>query len=487
MADDQAGRRAPTVDLLFVVAAALYVLAPTLREPPSAFGDAAEYLLMTESLFRHQSPDLRGGDVPSLLATASRSRIRPPFRPPLDAYVADSRGRRYGIHFWGYSLICLPAKALLRAFGHDELKAHQLTNGALFLAALVFLLRQGGAARGMAPLLLFSPVVPFVLWPHPETFVCSLAAISIGFAARHRFTAATLAAAFAAAQAPPLAILAFWHCGRACRLVPTRRLFVPLTALLPAALPMAFYLAHYGRLTLLPLKGAVDPALVSPPRALELLFDLDIGLFPYSPAVLAGALLVPWLAVFVRRPSGHLFVEWGVILATGLLCGVAVNWNHGTVGPSRYAVWLSPLVYKLFADLLPLREPRAFRAPVAVLALLALSTQILIAIFTSSFRPTMDHLRHSYLAALVMDHYPSLYRPSQEVFAERTLGRELAPERLEAPEPIVYRVKGRCRKALTQKRHAEALLRLCGEPKRRPDFSMLGPYNRRDRWIYVDY
>jgi hypothetical protein len=52
---------------------------------------------------------------------------------------------------------------------------------------------------------------------------------------------------------------------------------------------------------------------------------------------------------------------------------------------------------------------------------------------------------------------------------------------------VVYRVDGRCRKVLTQKRHWEATLALCGPPERTPAFKKLAAANRRGEWVYVDY
>src|SRR5262249_44973724 len=173
---------------------------------------------------------------------------------------------------------------------------------------------------------------------------------------------------------------------------------------------------------------------------------------------------------------------WGVLLAIAFACTATTNWNHGTVGPSRYALWMLPLVFDTF--LLPLGVaslgPR-LRAAVIGLAVLALLGQAGL-VAARGLDPPEDYLEHSYVARFVLGHAPSLYAPSPEIFAERTRGTEGVPD-----EPVVYRVDGRCRKVMTQKRHWSDVLALCGAPARTPDFKTLAAASRRGEWVYVDY
>jgi hypothetical protein len=80
---------------------------------------------------------------------------------------------------------------------------------------------------------------------------------------------------------------------------------------------------------------------------------------------------------------------------------------------------------------------------------------------------------------------PSCYAPTAEIFAERTAHQD-SP----AQGPFVYVADGRCRKALAQKRHANALRELCGtEPAAYTRFRSLAMQRGRGRWdwTYVDY
>ena len=478
------------IQRLFIGVAAVYLLRPALLERPRVLGDASEYLLMVESLYRHGSADLRAEDLRSLRDPADRPRIEGLVKPVPDSYIADGSGRAYSIHFWAYSLLCLPARALLHVFHANELKAPQVTNAGLFLLAVVALLRYGGAAGHLsAALLVLSPAAAFVLWPHPEAFSCALVAISLALKQAGRPTGATLAAALASLQAAPLVILALWFWWDARSSAPAGiRAVAPTLALLLAGWPFVFYLVHYGRPNLLLLVGAVDPARVSLARACDLFFDLNVGMLPYVATALLGALLAPLALLALGRPVRPSIVLWAVLAATAFLSSAAVNWNHGTAGPSRYAIWLLPLVLWVFAQTLePAPGNARVRAAFGVLAVVALVSQTAVVVGRGGLNPSMDHLRNSYLATFVLERYPALYSPNAEVFAERTLGYEVPDGAIPNREAVVYRTDQGCRKALVQKRHWTDLLHRCGAPRNPPDFSRLAAANRRGTWLYVDY
>ena len=94
-----------------------------------------------------------------------------------------------------------------------------------------------------------------------------------------------------------------------------------------------------------------------------------------------------------------------------------------------------------------------------------------------------DHERHSYAAAFVLRRWPTLYSPNEQIFLDRTPA-------LYEDGPRVFRDGNACRKALAQKRHAEALMAACG-PLPEQFLSRSREIGRagvgRDAWRYVDY
>jgi hypothetical protein len=119
------------------------------------------------------------------------------------------------------------------------------------------------------------------------------------------------------------------------------------------------------------------------------------------------------------------------------------------------------------------------------LALVAVVSQAALVASRGGMEPRVDYLRHSAAARLLLDRWPRAYNPSHEIFVERTLRRE---EPLPLLGPVVYRLRGQCKKALAQKRHLAELRALCGREASNVD-EMKERVAREGRaiWMYLDY
>jgi hypothetical protein len=309
--------------------------------------------------------------------------------------------------------------------------------------------------------------------------------LALVFAHEGRGTLAVLMAALASVQNAPLLLLAglLWWRARG----DSGRLRAAL-ALLPGFWPVAFYLWHYGRPSLLGEVGGVAFNNMSLSRLGELFFDLNVGMLPYVPLALLGAVAAPVVQLLCHRPARPLLESWGILLAMGLACTATANWNHGTAGPSRYAIWLLPVAFDLLVRMLePGFAAPAARAVFGGLVVLALVSQLAIVISRGGMNPQLDHLAPSAAAAFVLRHAPSLYNPSEEIFVERTLHREIRGGAVPEGAPVIYRPEGRCLKVLTQKRYWNDVLAACGSPPKVPDFRARVEREGRNAWIYVDY
>ncbi|HSD27537.1 MAG TPA: hypothetical protein VLL75_09540 [Vicinamibacteria bacterium] len=119
------------------------------------------------------------------------------------------------------------------------------------------------------------------------------------------------------------------------------------------------------------------------------------------------------------------------------------------------------------------------------LAFVAVLSQAALVASRGGMEPRVDYLRHSAAARLLLDRWPRVYNPSHEIFVERTLRRE---EPLPLPGPVVYRLRGQCRKALAQKRHLAELRALCGrDPGNVDELKKRVAREGRAVWMYLDY
>ncbi len=471
---------------LLLLLATAWLAHGSLLARPVSYGDAGEYQLMGESWLRHLSPDVRPGDVVSLADRSRRQQAEVAVPTALGGYYEARDGRWYCYHFWLYSLTTLPARAVLRPLGAD-LRAPAVTNAVLFLVALWQALSSTqlgrAAGRSLFGLALFSPAVWFVPWPHPEAYCFALVLLALVWVHARHWTRALLAASLATAQCPALvwlvaplgaaALGAAWRGGQAR---PTRLARVALASL-PAALSPLFYLWKFGTPNLIA-RHAASLESVSLSRAWELLLDLNLGLWPYMPLAVPLFLLALWTrGAWPSRWAGA-----AVLALAALSCTATANWNHGTAGPSRYAVWLAPFV--VFA----VAQAQAAAGPLTRQGRLwswlvggAILAQALVVLARGGMQQAPDFLSHSWAARLVLRHAPAWYSPAPEVFITRSLG---APA-LRIHQRAAFADAHGCHKAWVRPKDVPWLERSCGNlPAGARARGLAG--NPRE-WRYVDW
>ena len=480
------------VDRALAAGAFAALVGMALALPPRPFGDAPEYLLMAESWAAHGSPALRPGDVDALRRHAAVAGLAVDPDDALGNYFEGRDGRFYCYHFSFYPLLTLPARVALGAVGGDVLRAGPLTNAIALGSALgaVLLLAPAGAwaRRAAAALLLSSPVLGFLLWPHPEVLSFAMATLALVAGSRGASGVATLCAAVASVQNPPLALLAVFEAVRptlARTALPEprgRAWALVLAALLAIASPV-FFLAEFSTPNLAAYETAGAHAM-GIGKAASLMLDPELGLVRYAP--LTVGLLAAVVVMAARRAAWRVEGALVVVLALMMLLSSATgNWNHGTTGPSRYVVWMFPVVAYLLAlgptatDLL-LPPRRAW----AVLLAAAVAAQVAVAAARGGVQSPLDYLQHSTMARALLDRWPAAYDPAFEVFRERTAHTEA-----DLDGPFLHERDGQCRKALARWKHADTLRARCGPIPEgvRPLFESRPPKEEKSRWIYVDY
>ena len=465
--------------------AAVLLLGVALTARPNRQGDALEYLLMTESLARHGTSEVRAGDLQSLGRQDRRLALGLEY--VYSGYFDDPSGAWYSVHFWASSLLAVPARLLLSAFGLNGLRAFPVTNVVLWMFALhqvLFALPFRPRARlALFVLLLASPVVFFLLWPHAEAMTAACVTLSLAALHRARHVAAALWAALGSLQSPPLVflLLLVWLTSASRDRRPRSLAAVTLAASLAAVAPL-FYWAHFGTPSLLA-REAANVSNLSAGRALELLFDLNLGLAPYLPLTVLLFVLASVRAFGRVRAMPFDAALVASIVAMAFASTPTGNWNHGTIGPSRYGVWLLPAVVFLVIRLGESLRGRAVTAAFAGAIVLAAASQAAIVLAKGGPLAEPDYLEHSWAARLALRHAPWSYHPSPSVFAARTVHRPLS-----GPALAVYSADGSCRKALVRPRPEDEaeLMRRCGSI---PDAARawFAEPSDPDEWRYLDY
>ncbi|MHB9111711.1 MAG: hypothetical protein ACYC4D_03665 [Thermoleophilia bacterium] len=441
--------------ILLLSAVALMMIVFTVA--PQRRGDGTEYYQMMISLAGHGTPDLRESDIANYnrlrAETAKNSKS---FKQdvianvnPSNGYVLADSGKAYSIHFWFYSLSAIPAKWFLQASGLDELKAFQITNALFVIFALYVVLFHSGFDKYkkwlFATLVLFCPALWYLGWPNPEIFSYSLVVASIAFFTGKKQYLAVLCASIASTQNPPIIFLVIFFLiyGLIDVLHDKRwaKAWLLMASASPALAPMVFYYLNFGSPSLIYRVGEASFSVISFQRTMNFFFDLNQGILPYLPGVL---IFFTFLIFRNWKQREWRVYELSVIIAfMVLLAQTTTNWNSDAEGIMRYAVWMLPLFIwgAVEGANISLKSDRIMLGLVLVVQL------IIVFSFPSWFNA--KYIENNYLASYLLDNHPSLYNPVPEIFAERTLGKEVMYEQVDYLPVIYFKSDGTVTKIMT--------------------------------------
>lgn len=474
----------PVAARLFFYTSCIILLGSMLLSPPETQGDGPEYYRMTESLFNHLSPDWQPKDEATMQNLLSK--FHPDYYYGDFGYYQAKDGRSYCWHFWAYPLMNLPVKSVLHACDLNEFKAFQITNAILLLWALYMILFYSVFSETQKLLFsffaIFSPALWYLHWPHPEIFSYSLVIVSLVFMHRKKWAWAILSAALASTQNQPLVFLVayLWIRG-ILELKSIKSVCIFSLSALPAAAHNIFYYLRFGVPSLLVAKST-DIGSLSILKGLEIFFDLNIGMLPYVPVVLFLFLGIVFRDVFLKRKVNVHVQLFLVMIIMIFCCTINPNWNNGSVGPSRYVIWMLPfLFYVIVTDFGPeslLDAKGAFKTVMVWIAIISQSLMVLYGGITAS---SMSWLKLSSISRIILDRFPALYNPSGEIFCARIFHEGGCLR-----TPAIYYRDNKCRKALVAGKDEKALIGQCGYIPPGHEQFFARPENEARR-IYINY
>lgn len=412
---------------------------------PYVSGDGAEYLLMAEAFENHLTPAVTDHDIAE---AAGNYFIQFPSEKISETggFFKASNGGYYSYHFWGYSLLVTPFKILLNLLNGNELGAFYFCNAALFFGMLLFVFfrLKADEKRKFYFLLLiaFNPILFYMPWTHAEVFSYSFACAGLVLFFNRSYLGAVLLASIAAMQNQPLVFLGgmfylffciefFTEVPGKCKLKFTaekiRRFIKPalLTAcgFIPFFIPLGFYFVHYGTFSLIAKTSAGLSVDVS--KILSLFFDLNFGMILFVPLLLLLFFPLAGYGFFKTPHKSILYL--GILLVMAVFCSFQSNWNSGTAGINRYAVWMTPLlIYFVVFETAEFSSP-VLRRVFSGGLLLSGAVTFWIVCAQGLFLCTQKYTEFTPLSKYVMGNFPALYNPQHEIFAERVTGLDGEP------------------------------------------------------------
>jgi hypothetical protein len=427
----------------FAVLLALVLVAVGLLTRPMHYGDFPEYALTTVALANHAGPDIRLSDVAAARPLLPQFGALDPLadgmragaQVPLPGFYRGGDGGYYAIHFFAYPALAAVPFKLLQSLGLNPFRCFQAVNlGFVFVLGMALLRLFGTpqrAALGVLAYLLCGGML-YLQWSSPESMSATALLAGLVLFCTGAPLAGGVLAGLAAMHNPPIVFFCAFApvlllcvqdqpgrgMGARLKLALQPRYLAGLAATAAMfAVPFLFNLHTFGMPSVIA-RFSTDPNLATLHRLHSFFLDLNQGVLVGVPAVAAA--LAAWALTRQVRALALCAAVCAFSIAMAVPALVAQNWNSGSAGIMRYALWGSmPL---LFAFLWRLRL--APRWPVALLAVV-LGGQALAMANVRRY----NELEWSPLAARAIELAPGWYNPDPEIFYERTAHREMFPER----------------------------------------------------------
>jgi hypothetical protein len=409
---------------------------PKIRNWP---GDSREYYLMSYALYKNKSPDIRQENLQQILEYHDkRVGIFQPLNEFRDYKLADNvfakicyfrakDGHFYNYHFWLYTLLNVPALALMIALNFTMFNSFFLTNIlCIYFATGVVIFSHYKTTEKLLLLSLFylGSVFYFFFWACPEVFTASFFLSALVLSKEKKYLFSGFCAALAASQNPPIGIFVLCVCVldywtktiKIGKKIPSFRFlfhwFIIGVLLLSSPL---FFLWKFGVPNLTSAMQWQDVKNISVHRVLTIFFDLNQGMILVIPGVfILLSLFFILKLIHFKKFKAHLSVSAVFIVLCLILTFVSVSnicLNSGCSIMMRYCSWL---MLPLFFALLELMKEIRWKN--CLFTFLIISQ---IFVFWGNRKINYDQMEFSPIAKFILKKMPDLYNPLPEIFAIR--------------------------------------------------------------------
>lgn len=431
--------------ILFFLVCTVSLLFTNLINKPLAFhGDYPEYLITTEAISNHFSPDIRAEDaqrVSDNLYPNTRHKTYLGLKHYIETnnkqepgyflgIIKTKRGSYFAMHFWFYSLINIPAKVLLESLNSNPYLCFRATNILLILLLFLYILFYSKIDEKikipLSIIFFFAGIQYYVAWIHPEVYTAVLTLFSFIALYDKRFKLSIILVCLASFQNPPLVFIIVFAISYNWYLYGfnLKRLFYLSLIGSICLIPFIFNYYHFGALS--SVESAVKYEYISLARLHSTFFDVNQGVIVSIPILL---LLFIYFTIKNLISKNRSFFDFTflIVILISIPTLAQTNWNMGHNFISRYVLWISvPIIFYTCMQLMKIKRG------VLYLWILLLIQIPYVSIYHSKQK---SYLANKPLAKFLLIHHPSLYNPDPEIFGERTLHHERV---LARESPVVY-------------------------------------------------
>ncbi|MBY4889239.1 hypothetical protein K5Y32_14930 [Pantoea sp. DY-15] len=423
-------------------------------------GDGKEYILMSQGISSHLSPELTQNDASNVLHYFKKSDAN--FNDPFfecatervciekniknHAYFESKSGDYYSWHFFGYSAINAPAYFFYQKLGKSPTVSFAFTNSVFILLAIILIIVKLKESYFYKIILIMTTLTPttfkYLNWNHPESITFSSIIIALIYFKEKKPITSSLIFAACSMQNPPLAfaaVIIFIYSVKIdmgfgqklkdsiLRLSPSFIKHLFFGALMSAIIlmPSIFYYHKYGISNLIVANGYSDKSLISLNRLWEFYFDLNQGMILLVPFSLIALLLLVFNIPKINRSESlqlsFLFLFISII--TAIPCLTTPNWNPGGSDVLRYVYWNSVFIVFSFAELINSYTKESSKR--ILLSLYVLSHLIVLLMINQTKWFARDSSQLSLPAKFMIENHPRFYNPTNEIIVERSINSEI--------------------------------------------------------------
>lgn len=413
-------------------------------------GDGREYILQTQSLLFDGSLLIRPDAVREYWNRTNPygdklTKTRPPANSLSESTQAgggfgglypDRFGNYRYYHFWLYSAVVAPVYLLFHLFdssGSLEYFAFRFVNVCLLSMFFILAWRQkpSWTVLGILAVLLFSPLIPYCDWQHPEILCLTLVFLAFWLTGTRAavFISPVLLGLAGSQNLPilmflPCHLLVALTCLRLQRAGEFAKPAVGYVGGLIAGFSSSIYCLYYFRTpSVIAHIGLASLEYASLTRAFHVFFSPFVGAALFFPLCIFA---IP--ACFTRRNWLILSVALVCVFGATWLASSTANFNAGQVGTVRYAVWLLAPLWYCLVRWGPTKFELTFRGNVFNVAL---GLSIFLIFYLRTYEMVEKDIRRFSGARRAQPEVAALmrwlpYHDDAETMVENILGRELA-------------------------------------------------------------
>jgi len=465
---------------------------------PIIAGDSYEYLIMTSAWANHFSPNINKKDIEQAYSSLKEIKNPNDYHKSLkDNYInflstgktinnsygglyKTNNNHHYFYHFWFYSLLCAPLYLILEKLELQEIYSFSITNSLFIIIALIYVLFYSKIDLFkkflLSSIFLFSANIWYINWIHPEILTSTLLFLSILLIYEKIYILSLILSIIASLHNPSIMfILPFIIILDYLYYKDIRNVIFMLLISIVCFIPFLFYKYHYGTYSLISSSGFVSLRNINIHRLSSLFFDINQGIIISMPVILILFILTSFRNIIRIKEKSFLSVSLPIaIIIIALPVLSQTNWNMGESVIIRYGVWLSMpiLIYTVM-------ENSWTKIFMKIFSIIVLTLQITVCLYFGGFTPEdWKYLSFNNISKKIMDNYPYLYNPDEEIFRERLIGKE--DINTKDSTYIYINKNNRITKILTTSSKKDLLIK-------NNNYKNFICFKNNNRWIYINF